>query len=197
MAARSRCCAVLALAGAAVAGGCGSQGPDYSLKTPPPKVGALPIVTPAPKHAPAKPGERQPTQRDAERLRPVLEGWAAAVREGDPDRAARYFALPAIVAQSMTVELQTREQVRKFNDELPCGARLLEVQHDGRYVVGTFRLTSRAGHNCTAAGQLTRVAFVVRARHFTEWRQVPDRPGAPPGPDEPEEAPPPGGPGPA
>ena len=74
----------------------------------------------------------------------MLEGWAAAVRQGDPDRAARYFAVPAIVAQSMTVELQTREQVRKFNDELPCGAKLLEVQHDGRYVVGTFRLTERA-----------------------------------------------------
>ena len=82
----------------------------------------------------------------------MLEGWAAALRRGDPDRAARYFAVPAIVAQSMTVQLQTREQVRKFNDELPCGAKLLEVQHDGRYIVGTFRLTQRAGHTCTAAG---------------------------------------------
>ena len=98
--------------------------------------------------------------------------------------------MPAIVAQSMTVQLQTREQVRKFNDELPCGAKLLEVQHDGRYIVGTFRLTERPGRACTAAGELTRVAFVIRARHFTEWRQVPDRPGAAPGPDEPEDAPP-------
>ena len=191
MAAR-RCLAALAAAG--LLSGCGSQGPDYSLKTPPPTVVAGPIQTPVPKRA-ARPGERRPSQRDAERLRPVLEGWAQAVREGDPDRAARYFAVPAIVAQSMTVELQTREQVRKFNDDLPCGAKLLEVQHDGRYVVGTFRLTPRAGHSCTSAGQLVRVAFVIRARHFTEWRQVPDQPGAPPGPDEPEDAPPPGGPG--
>jgi len=194
MAAR-RCLAALAAAG--LLSGCGSQGPDYSRKTPPPTVVAGPIQTPIPKGtAPkARPGERRPSQRDAERLRPVLEGWAQAVREGDPDRAARYFAVPAIVAQSMTVELQTREQVRKFNDDLPCGAKLLEVQHDGRYVVGTFRLTPRAGHSCTSAGQLVRVAFVIRARHFTEWRQVPDQPGAPPGPDEPEDAPPPGGPG--
>jgi hypothetical protein len=85
--------------------------------------------------------------------------------------------------------------VRRFNDGLPCGARLLEVQHDGRYVVGTFRLTERSGHTCAAAGQLARVAFVIRAHHFTEWRQVPDRPGAPPGPSEPEEAPLPGGAG--
>ncbi len=195
MAAR-RC--LLALAAVALLSGCGQQGPDYTLKTPPSAVVAGPIETPIPKRSKApkaRPGERRPSQRDAERLRPVLEGWASAVREDDPDRAARYFAVPAIVAQSMTVQLQTREQVRKFNDELPCGAKLLEVQHDGRYVVGTFRLTERPGHTCATQGQLVRVAFVIRARHFTEWRQVPDQRGAPPGPDEPEEAPPPGGPG--
>jgi ketosteroid isomerase-like protein len=186
--------AAVALAALGLLSGCGSTGPDYALKTPPPIVRAGPIATAAPKSKP-KPGQPHPSQRDAERLRPVLEGWAAALRHGDPDRAARYFAVPAIVAQSMTVQLQTREQVRKFNDELPCGAKLLEVQHDGRYIVGTFRLTQRAGHTCTAAGELARVAFVIRAHHFTEWRQVPDTPGASPGPDEPEDAPTPGGPG--
>ncbi|MDP9294386.1 MAG: hypothetical protein M3O90_08205, partial [Actinomycetota bacterium] len=120
----------------------------------------------------------------------VLAGWAKAVRRGDAQRAAGYFAIPAIVAQSQTVELQTRDQVRKFNDELPCGARLLEVTHDGRYVVGTFRLTERTGKQCSDAGALVRVAFVIRGRRFKEWRQVPDRPGAPPGPKEPEKAPP-------
>ena len=186
--------AAVALAALGLLCGCGSSGPDYALKTPPPIVRAGPIATKAPKSKP-KPGQPHPSQRDAERLRPVLAGWAAALRRGDPDRAARYFAVPAIVAQSMTVQLQTREQVRKFNDELPCGAKLLEVQHDGRYIVGTFRLTQRAGHTCTAAGELARVAFVIRGHRFTEWRQVPDTPGASPGPDEPEDAPTPGGPG--
>jgi len=119
----------------------------------------------------------------------VLSGWAAAVRRGDAARAARYFALPAVVAQSETVEMETRDQILRFNDQLPCGARLLEVQHDGRYVVGTFRLTERKGKQCAAAGQLARVAFVLKGRRFTEWRQVPDQPGAPPGPKEPEDAP--------
>ena len=197
MAARPRCSSLAVLTGVAALAGCGeAPGPDYRLKTPPHKVGAGPIQTPDPPPSAAKAsGEPRPTQRQAERSRPVLAGWAAAVRHGDPDAAARYFAIPAIVAQSTTVELQTREQVRRFNDELPCGARLLDVQHDGRYIVGTFWLTERAGHTCTAAGELTRVAFVIRARHFTEWRQIPDRPGAPPGPAEPEDSPPPGGPG--
>jgi hypothetical protein len=197
MAARSRRCCLIVIASGALLGGCGEQGPDYTLRTPPPDVDARPNQPPASSERPRAGRERWPTQRQAERLRPVLAGWAAAVRRGDPERAARYFNVPAIVAQSMTVELQTREQVRRFNDELPCGARLLEVQHDGRYVVGTFRLTERAGRTCTAAGELTRVAFVIRGRHFSEWRQVPDRPGAAPGPEAPEEAPPPGGPGPA
>jgi ketosteroid isomerase-like protein len=175
--------------------GCGSHGPDYRLKTPPAIVEAPPIPTPAPREAKHKPVAGEPSQKDAERLRPVLAGWAAALRSGDPDRAARYFAVPAIVAQSMTLELQTRSQVRKFNADLPCGAKLLGVQHEGRYVVGTFRLTQRIGHTCTAAGTRARVAFVIRARHFTEWRQVPDTPGAAPGPDRPEESPTPGGPG--
>jgi ketosteroid isomerase-like protein len=186
---------LLGLVAVALLSGCGAHGPDYQLKTPPPVVRAGPIVTKEPKHAKKVPGVHLPTQKEAERLRPVLAGWASALRKGDLDRATRYFAVPAIVAQSMTVELQTREQVRKFNNDLPCGARLLEVQHDGRYVVGTFRLTARAGHRCAAAGQLTRVAFVIKGRHFTEWRQVPDTPGASPGPEEPEDAPPPGGPG--
>ena len=186
MAARPRCSLLVGLAAVAAVTGCGdAPGPDYSLKTPPAVVGAPPVAKKQPR----------PTQRQAERLRPVLAGWAEAVRRGDTEKAAAYFAVPAIVAQSKTVELQTREQIRRFNAELPCGAKLLEVQHDGRYVVGTFRLTQRAGHTCGDAGQLARVAFVIRARHFTEWRQVPDRPGAPPGPAEPEEAPPPDGPG--
>ncbi len=194
MAARLRCSLLVVLAAVGGVTGCGDAGPDYSLKTPPAEIGAAPIATPVPSAAPGS-HQPRPTQRQAERLRPVLAGWAAAVRHGHPERAARYFAVPALVAQSMTVELQTRGQVRRFNDELPCGAKLLEVQHDGRYIVGTFRLTPRSGHTCTAAGQLARVAFVIRAHHFTEWRQVPDRPGAPPGPSEPEDAPPPGGPG--
>ena len=192
MAARPRCFWRLVIASSALLAGCGeAPGPDYSLETPPREV-QEPLQTPAPR-APERHREPRPSQRQAEHLRPVLAGWAAAGRRGDPDRAARYFAVPAIVAQSMTVELRTREQVRRFNDELPCGARLLEVQHDGRYIVGTFRLTERAGRTCAAAGQLTRVAFVIRARHFTEWRQVPDQRGAAPGPAQPEAALPAGG----
>jgi predicted small lipoprotein YifL len=196
MAARSRRLGVIALAGAAALSGCGHQGPDYGLTTPPDKVVARPIETPVPPGT-KLPRQPQPTQRQAERLRPVLAAWAAAVRRGDAAGAARYFALPSIVSQDMAVQLQTREQVRRFNAGLPCGEQLLGVHHQGRYIIGTFRLTDRPGRPCTDLGRLSRVAFVFRARRFAEWRQVPDGPNASPGPAEPEPAPPPGGPGPA
>src|SRR3954468_18663302 len=97
--------AAVALAALGLLTGCGSSGPDYALKTPPPIVRAGPIATAAPKTkskpkpGPPPPAPRKtkpnptraqppPSQRDAERLRPVLEGWAAALRRGDPDRAA-------------------------------------------------------------------------------------------------------------
>ena|SRR6188472_1507339 len=181
---------------AALAAGCGSD-PDarFALKTPPSHRGATATQTKTP--APVSHTQHKPTQRDAERLRPLIAGWANALREGNAERAARYFALPAIVAQSDTIQLATHADALEFNEGLPCGARLLEVQHNGRYIVGTFRLTAKPGQTCLTPGQRVRVAFVIQRRHFTEWRQVPDRPGARPGPSKPEDLqtlPRPGGP---
>src|SRR5215210_3081719 len=126
---------VIALAAAALAG-CGQQGPDYSLKTPLDVVVARPIETPVP---PATRGAKRAsaphaTQRQAERLRPVLA---------------------AIVSQDMAVQLQTREQVRRFNAQLPCGEQLLGVHPSGRYIVGTFRLTDRPRQPCNDVGRLS------------------------------------------
>lgn len=167
---RAICIAVGLLALTACGGG--GDAPRPAAKTP----AAPPRATPDP----------QPTARDAERLRPVIAAWADAVRRGDVDRAARSFALPAIVSQGRAYRLRSAEQVRAFNASLPCGARLVYVQQNGRYVVGTFRLVDRAGSKCDAPGALARVAFVFRGRRFSEWRQVPDARGAPPGPDRPE-----------
>jgi hypothetical protein len=56
-------------------------------------------------------------------------------------------------------------------------------------VIGTFKLTLRAAHKCDAPRHRIRVAFVLRGRKIAEWRQVPNKPGAKPGPDRPEDAP--------
>lgn len=176
--------ALLAALGVAALG-CGSD-PEarFGLTTPPAERGGVALkATPTPS---AK-RQHKPTQREAERLRPVIAGWANALRHGDVARAAGYFALPAIVQQTDKLQLATREDARTFNAALPCGARLLDVQHDGRFIVGTFRLTDRPGQSCQTSGALVRVAFVILDRHFTEWRQLPDTPGATPGPSKPED----------
>ena len=141
---RRRIPLALLAAATVVAAGCGRDASErFGLTTPP---------RPAERRAawrrrrrPRPSTSRRPTQRDAERLRPLIAAWAEAVRKGDSERAASFFALPAIVAQSDTIQLATHEDAKAFNAGLPCGARLLEVQHDGRFIIGTFRLTERPG----------------------------------------------------
>jgi hypothetical protein len=77
--------------------------------------------------------------------------------------------------------------VEAFLSALPCGLHLLAVGNEGRFVIGTFRLTPRPGSLCGNPGELMRIAFVVAGGKFQEWRQV--APGAPAGPDEPEPEP--------
>lgn len=144
--------------------------------------------TPAPSAAPARPGSAP--RGDAGRLRPVIAGWADALRRSDVELAITYFDLPAVVAQGRAFRLTTRAELRIFNAGLPCGARLRGVRRDGRYVVGTFVLTERPGQTCDAPGSSARVAFLIRGRKIVEWRQVPGAPAAPRGPDGPGTDPP-------
>ena len=182
--------ALLAIAAlAATASACGQDPQErLSLRTPPERSAAkpLPEVERAGRQA-ERAARQHPSHRDAQRLRPVLRAWGKALRRDRAGRAARYFAVPTIVAQGGVAMLETPEQVRAFNDGIPCGARLLRVQENGRFVVGTFRLTRRPQHRCTARGRLIRVAVAVRDRKIAEWREVPK--GAKPGPARPENAP--------
>jgi hypothetical protein len=182
-----------ALAAVAVgAGACGSDGPRVALTTPPERKGAEPLPEiRARQEAAMRAARQRPTTADARRVRPILRGWARALRRNDAARAAQYFAVPVIVAQGAVIRLKTEEQVRAFNLALPCGVRLLGVGLEGRYIIGRFRLTPRPQHVCRTPGADVRVAFVMRARKIAEWRQIPNVPGAPPGPELPEDAPPP------
>lgn len=170
---RPRLIALLTLA-AIAATGCGEdEGLDFSLRTPPPYIGAAPVAPPGTAFV-----ERRMSSGDAERLRPVIADWAAAVRDGDAARAARFFTLPAIVRPpgSETLQLNSPQVAQAFNAALPCGAKLLATNPDGRYVVGTFLLVDGAARKCDERGELARVGFVFgdeqRPRRFTEWWQL-------------------------
>ena len=144
-----------------------------SLGTPPERSSAAPLpqAQRAEQRA-AREARARSTQRDAERLRPVLRGWGEALRRDRSRAAARYFAVPAVVAQGSELTLTSAAQVMRFNDAFPCGARLLHVQTEGRYVIGTFELTPRPTRDCEARGDVLRVAFTLRKRKIAEWREL-------------------------
>ena len=149
-------------------------------------------------HHSAGPPERGGARRDADARAAAAPAAPDAARRRAPAPADRRLGRGACARATAnapptssrcrrssprpTPSSSPRTRTRKaFNAGLPCGARLLEVQHDGRFIIGTFRLTERPGQTCQASGQLVRVAIVIVQRHFTEWREIPDTPGAAPG----------------
>lgn len=118
----------------------------------------------------------------------VIRGWARALTAGKLDKAASYFAIPAIVQNGTPpVRVTSRAQVRAFNALLPCGARLIKTTRHGAYTYATFRLTNRVGGNCGAGtGVLAATAFVIRNDKIAVWRRLPN----PGGGEQPPSAPP-------
>lgn len=106
----------------------------------------------------------------------VIRGWAQALDAGNVDKAASYFALPAIIQNGTPpVRLTSRVQVREFNELLPCGATLVRSARHGNYIFATFRLTSRIGGDCGAGvGALAATAFLIRDGKIAQWRRLPD-----------------------
>jgi hypothetical protein len=160
--------AVLALA--LVAGGCGG-GSDERRRAATP----TPTATTAPDAgAPAEPDPADVA---------VVRAWADTLRRGHAAAAARYFALPSVVANGTApLKLQNRAAAELFNRTLPCGAKLIDAEPapHGFFIV-TFRLTERPGPGrCgTGTGETARTAFRVRDGRITEWLRVQDIPDAP------------------
>jgi hypothetical protein len=114
----------------------------------------------------------------------VIRAWAATLRRGDVNGAARYFALPSLVSNGTIppIKLETRADARVFNATLPCGAVLIATEPAAhRFVIATFRLTERPGKGeCGGGvGGTARTAFRIRRGHITDWLRVPDAPQAP------------------
>ena len=124
-------------------------------------------------------GADEPAAPDAEQ---VIRDWADALRAGDVDGAAEFFALPSLVANGTpAVVLYTRAQVRSFNAALPCGARLLRTSSSTGFTTAVFRHTERPGPGeCgQGTGMTARTTFVIRDGKIREWHRVADTPSAP------------------
>jgi hypothetical protein len=118
----------------------------------------------------------------------VIRGWSDALRRGDLDAAARYFALPSVMidgtdanGNALVIQINSRAGAQAANASLPCGARLISADQRGRYVNALFRLTGRpglGGSDCgTGAGETARTNFVIAHGLIVEWIRAPDDPG--------------------
>lgn len=117
----------------------------------------------------------------------VIRSWARALRMGNLDKAASYFALPAVVQNGTPpVRITSRIQAREFNKLLPCGAQLVASARHGAYIYATFRLTDRVGGGCGAGtGTLAATAFLIRNGKIAQWRRLPTPSGSPQAPGPP------------
>jgi hypothetical protein len=124
--------------------------------------------------SPAAPATSTPAPAPADQVR-VIRRWADLLRQGHVVAASRLFSIPTVVANpAPRFQLGTRAEVRFFNRTLPCGARLVDSELRGRYVVATFVLTERpGGSGCgSGVGHKAQTAFLIRGHRIVEWLRV-------------------------
>ena len=83
----------------------------------------------------------------------MIDAWVTALRRGDVDAAARYFAIPSVAENGpLLVQIENLDDARRFNESLPCGARLVRAETQGQFTTATFRLTERPGPGICGPG---------------------------------------------
>jgi hypothetical protein len=105
----------------------------------------------------------------------VIDAWVTALRHGDVDAAARYFAIPSVAENGpILLRIHSLDDARRFNQSLPCGARLVRAETQGEFTTATFRLTERPGPGTCGPGTggTAKTSFVIHAGKIAEWRRV-------------------------
>jgi limonene-1,2-epoxide hydrolase len=105
----------------------------------------------------------------------VIDAWVTALRRGDVDAAARYFAIPSTAENGpLLIQIENLDDARRFNESLPCGARLVRAETQGQFTTATFRLTERPGPGIcgSGTGEAAKTSFVIRGGKIVEWRRV-------------------------
>jgi hypothetical protein len=120
----------------------------------------------------------------------VIEGWATALKGGDVEEAAGFFAVPSTADNGgFRVEIDSGDDAVAFNESLPCGAEVIGAETDGDVTTATFELSDRPGGDCgSGTGGQAATAFRIEDGKIVEWRRV-----EVPGGGGEETAPPPAG----
>jgi hypothetical protein len=118
----------------------------------------------------------------------VIRAWSNALRRGDVRRAARYFAIPSVMVNGVgrggklaVIRIRTAADALLANETLPCGAKFVSGEMQGRFVSVLFQLTGRPGPGGTDCGSgrgaTARTSFIVVRGRIQEWIRTPDQPG--------------------
>jgi hypothetical protein len=105
----------------------------------------------------------------------VIDGWVTSLRHGDVDAAADYFAIPSVAENGpILVHIRSVDDARRFNESLPCGARLIRADSTGEFTTATFKLTERPGPGAcgSGTGSVAKTSFVIRDGKIAQWRRV-------------------------
>jgi hypothetical protein len=105
----------------------------------------------------------------------VIDAWVTTLRRGDVEAAARYFAIPSVAENPpLLLHIRNLDDARRFNESLPCGARLVRAETQGQFTTATFRLTERPGPGTCGPGTggAAKTSFVIRDGKIVEWRRV-------------------------
>jgi hypothetical protein len=179
-----RSAAAWAAAAAAIAmAGCGGGHSSTTATTPLADRQAVPQRSELDPPASVPDRATGPAKAEARR---IINAWLRALRHGEVERAAHYFALPSKFQNATPVLTVDSERERiAVNLSLPCGAKAREMGGAGAYTIVTFELTKRPGADCgTGVGGTARGAIRVERRHIKEWYRLPDRPGGRQAPPE-------------
>jgi hypothetical protein len=106
----------------------------------------------------------------------VIDAWVTSLARGDVDTAAGYFAIPSVAENGpILVRIRNTEDARRFNNSLPCGARLVQAETQGDFTTATFELTERPGPGSCGdgVGHKAATSFVIKDGKIVEWRRVP------------------------
>lgn len=104
----------------------------------------------------------------------VISGWVDALRAGDTEEAAGYFAIPSTAENGpLLTKIDSKQAAVAFNESLPCGAKLISARSEGDFTTATFRLTERPGGDCgTGTGGKASTSFEIEGGKIVEWRRV-------------------------
>ena len=117
----------------------------------------------------------------------VIANWVDALRAGDVEKAASYFAIPSVAENGpVLLHIRSLRDARRFNQSLPCGARLVRAETAGQFTTATFRLTERPGPGACGAGTggTAKTSFVIRDGKIAQWRRVGAGAGGRPAPSQ-------------